>query len=285
MPNARLGASGVGRVGHSCRNRTRGHCRTASIRQRAYRAARDAETSASGLASQHHRLDRHWGLADCRALARLAGRASLDHFSGCRRVRVCRHRERRGQSRAARGMGLNELCCCAGANGLLARRQSPSSFSQNRWLHVPLHGLLMTDMGARRSIEWQVRASECDRRNQRMRQHALAKMLSGMDGVGSFCSISGSGYRRRTVWLAADERVRIARQGRLQAPKRSRVSILGAARRASATATIRCAKARSSCVRKSNKSCNEPSDLCFRTEVPDKTNVEPTRRLRAQADR
>jgi hypothetical protein len=34
---------------------------------KAHRAAMDAEPAAGGVASQHHRLDRHWALADRRA--------------------------------------------------------------------------------------------------------------------------------------------------------------------------------------------------------------------------
>src|SRR5215471_4794933 len=63
----RSGASGRGRVGHSCRNWARHRCRAARVPQRAHRAEKDAESIAGGVASQHRRLDRYGRLANCHA--------------------------------------------------------------------------------------------------------------------------------------------------------------------------------------------------------------------------
>src|SRR5262245_3333442 len=79
----------------------------------ACRAARNAKTAASSLASQHGRLDRHRRVADCRALARLADRPRMGHCGGRCRLRVRCRWERPGHATAAPWMDRHELCHCA----------------------------------------------------------------------------------------------------------------------------------------------------------------------------
>src|SRR5262245_3967295 len=125
VTHARSGASGRGRVGHSRGACPRSHWRAANISQGAHRSAEDACIGAHALAGEHHRLDWHWRAARCGAGIRLRGCAPMGDCSGRSCLRVCRHRERRRDARAARRMVPHARRCRAGPNGSVAWQQVP----------------------------------------------------------------------------------------------------------------------------------------------------------------